>query len=222
MVAVPMKVELNQPQRPETERALRTGENAVAVVESAQIQLPDGPFTLECWMRADSFAQRVGLIAKTQGSEYGFFVSGGTPEFTVHLGGRYINATAEQVTLNPGQWYHLAGVYDGTQVRLYLDGQIVSQNQGSGPRTTNALPLMIGADVDQNSQIDSPFDGVIDSVRLSTGAVYTEPFAPQRGLEPQPNTLLLYSMDALQGPFLYDASGKGAHATVRGATIVEP
>lgn len=222
MVAVPLKVELNQPQRPATERALRTGENAVAAVESAQIQHPDGPFTLECWMRADSFADRVGLIAKTQGSEYGFFVSGGTPGYIVHLGGRYINATAEQVTLNPGQWYHLAGVYDGTQVRLFLDGQIVSQTQGSGPRTTNALPLMIGADVDQNSQIDSPFDGVIDSVRLSTGAVYTEPFSPQRELEPQPETLLLFNMDAVQGPFLYDASGKGAHATVRGATIVEP
>ena len=32
---------------------------------------------MECWLNADRFTDRNGLVAKTEGSEFGFFVNGG-------------------------------------------------------------------------------------------------------------------------------------------------
>ncbi len=221
-VAVPVRVQLDPPAQPATERALRTGGESVATVGAEQIKLPQGPFTLECWMRADSFGRRVGLVAKTENSEYGFFVSGGTPSFSAHIGGRYVEPESA-TKLEPGRWYHLAGVYDGSAVKLYVDGVEVGSVSRTGERTVNEFPLVIGGDVDGNGQPTSAFDGVIDEVRLSAGAVYSSQFEPQRRLERTDSTVLLLHMDGAQGPYLFDSSSNGAHATMQGgAAIVEP
>jgi hypothetical protein len=39
------------------------------------------------------------LLAKTESSEYGIFVTDGTPEFSVHLDGRYRTAKSTDTTL---------------------------------------------------------------------------------------------------------------------------
>ncbi|MEM9657908.1 MAG: metallophosphoesterase, partial [Planctomycetota bacterium] len=74
---VPVSFQIDAPPRPETDLAVAVGEGAYLAVEDAALEVPDGPLTLECWCKANSFGQRVGLIAKTQGSDYGIFVSGG-------------------------------------------------------------------------------------------------------------------------------------------------
>ena len=44
---------------------------------------PDGAFTLEGWICADSYAGRRAFLAKTEQSEFGIFVTGGVPDFSV-------------------------------------------------------------------------------------------------------------------------------------------
>lgn len=43
-------------------------------------------------------------------------------------------AKADQVLLTDGKWYHVAGVFDGTQLKLYIDGQL------HGTKLTAVLP----------------------------------------------------------------------------------
>ncbi len=220
---IPLQIELEPPAIPARERALEVdGVRGVAVVPSSRFALPDGPFTLECWFRADGFGDRTGLVAKTENAEYGIFVSGGVPSFSVLLGRAYAEAKGD-TPVPADQWHHVAGVYDGHEVRLYVDGEIVSRVRRSGRRRTNARPLMIGADVDGSNNPMSFFDGRIDGVRLSRGVRYTgDRFEPVRRFEPDDETVLLFNMDALVGPWLFDESASGAHATVRpGARIVD-
>ncbi|HEB54244.1 MAG TPA: hypothetical protein ENI87_13405, partial [bacterium] len=89
-------------------------------VPSAKLALPDGPFTLECWLNGDDFSGRRGLLAKTESSEFGIFVSNGTVDFSVHLDGRYVSAGSSKPVLKTGTWHHVAGVFDGEQVRVYV------------------------------------------------------------------------------------------------------
>ena len=191
-------------------------------MQSDWLKLPDGPLTLECWFTGDDYEGRRGLVTKTEGSEYGLFVSDGKPGFSVHVGGAYADADFDTAALQPGVRYHLAGVYDGTQARLYLDGKLVASVDKKGERKTNTLPLMIGADVDGSGNPTSQFAGTIEAVRLSSTTRYTgEQFKPAEAWEADDATVLLLDMDRRMGPWVIDESGHGAHAKLVGKAKLE-
>lgn len=203
----------------EQDKVLALDGNTGAVrVESAAVPLPEeGSVTLEAWFNGDDFAGRRGLVCKTESSDYGIFVNNGQPEFSIFLGNRYVTAGADEPILEPGRWYHIAGVYDGDEVRLYVDGELVDHAHGTGQRRTNDLPLYIGADVNRGGNATSHFDGKIDAVRLSNVARYTgESFEPSRDFAGDDETLLLLDMDAALGPWLFDAGPKRVTATMEG------
>jgi hypothetical protein len=200
---------------PRTERVLvLDGENDALSIPARVLAVPDGPFTVEGWMRATkAFKKREGFICKTESSEFGIFVGEGIPGFSVHLGGKYANATAPAPILPLETWCHVAGVFDGAELRLYVDGKRVATQPASGVRRTNELPLYIGADVTSSSAPSSFFEGEIDEVRVSRGARYTgERFTPERRHASDADTLLLLHMDGEWGPWSPDASGAGRHA----------
>ena len=85
-------------------------------------------------------------------------------------------------------------------------------------RRTNALPLVIGADVNGRGNPTSFFTGLIDEVRLSDSARYSgQRFTPERRLKADADTVALYSFDSDLGPYVIDGSGRGYHARRVGA-----
>lgn len=221
---VPMNFDsLPAPTPSPTETALKLdGNDAVSVPDKA-FTLPDGPFTLECWINADAFAERTGLLCKTESSDYGLFANGGAPHFTVFLGEGYVNAKAAPGTLTPGRWHHLAGVFDGSEVRLYVDGSLVSTEKATGGRKRNTLPLVIGADVDKDGRPVSFFSGRIDGVRLSTGARYVGAHVtPARRTTNDDATLLLANMDAMLAGEIWAETPKGLLGSSVGAPELVP
>jgi len=196
------------------------GSAAHVRVEHEELALPDGPFTLEAWVRADGFQSRQGLINKTENCEFGLFANDGVPNFVVHLGGNYVDATDAATRLAPGRWYHLAGVFDGGEVRLYVDGGLVARTPASGARTLRPVPLLVGADVDDAGNANSHFQGLVDELRVSAVARYSGPFTPLERFEPDDDTLLLLHLDAEVGPWVFDASGRRAHALRMGGARV--
>ncbi len=200
--------------------ALRLQHNSCVRVASSAIRLPDGPLTLEGWMRARDLSGRRAFLSKTENSEYGIFVRDGRPDFSVHLNGKYVSAAGYKGQLKVGRWHHLAGVYDGKQVRLYLDGKLIAKADGSGRRTLNHLPLYIGADPGQSGQAMSWFDGLIDEVRLSKVARYTANFTPPQRHDTDGETLLLHHLDRALGPFTLDHSTHQAHGLKTGTAAI--
>ncbi|MHC5110926.1 MAG: LamG-like jellyroll fold domain-containing protein [Planctomycetota bacterium] len=219
---LPVKIQMVPPVARLAQRSLRLdGRDDVVAVDHEAIPLHDGPFTLECWMRANEFTQRTGLVAKTENSEYGFFVSRGKPEFSVFLGDNYVTVAGEEQSLSTSQWHHLAGVYDGSEVRLYVDGSLIGRAEGSGTRRINKHPLMIGADVNGNGHATSHFNGLIDAVRLSTVPRYaSDKIESKRHYTRDEHTLLLLNMDHAIGPYLYNDDGGDYHPAMSGAELV--
>ena len=122
-----------------------------------------------------------------------------------------------------GRWHHVAGVFDGSEVRLYVDGELVAARPGHGSRRRNGLPLIIGGDVDGSGNSTSGFDGWIDEVRLSTCTRYDgDQFAPERRHAPDDDTVLLFHFDGFVGPFAADSSLQRSHAIRMGEPQVEP
>lgn len=213
------------PPRPSAESVLALdGVDDALLVRAADLDVPDGAFTVEGWMNARAFTKRQGFLCRTESSEFGIFVNDGAPEFSVHLDGRYTTAEAREPQLRANTWHHVAGVFDGAEVRVYVDGRQVARRKGAGKRTKNDLPLVIGGDVGQGGAPGSFFPGEIDEVRVSSVARYAaERFEPARRYESDADTLLLLHMDGMSGPWFPDASAHAAHATpVGGAKLMTP
>lgn len=219
--AVPRRLELMPfdfdslplPAAPEVERVLDVdGRDAHVEIASQAIDLPQGPFTLEAWIKPRRFKGRQGVIAKTQNSDYGFFASNGELQFSVHRGGGYVEPSTGERRLDPDQWVHIAGVVDEDEVRLYVDGELMDARPARGRRRTNELPLIVGGDVDGRGAPTSTFDGLIDEVHLSRGALYRgkSPGRPPRRLAAGEGTVLLLHMDAALGGYLRGARTAGA------------
>ena len=212
---------LPPPPRPAAERVLALRGGGHAVVDAAAVPLPDGPLTVEAWVRARRFAARQGLVCRTESSEYGLFANGGRLSFSLHLDGEYVSVRAPEDTLmEPGRWHHVAAAFDGQEVRLYLDGTPVARAAAAGSRTPNQLPLIVGGDVDGNGAATSTLDGELDEVRISRGARYGAAFRPARRHTLDDGAVLLLHMDGALGPHLRDARAAGAR-TVGDAALVD-
>jgi predicted phosphodiesterase len=92
-----------------------------------------------------------------------------------------------------GKWYHLAAVYDGKQMRLYVNGALDAAGaERTGPvRYAAAAPLVIGRYRDDNE--DFPMFGGIREVMLCPHAVTAEQiaahFEADRALADAPSAL---------------------------------
>jgi Concanavalin A-like lectin/glucanases superfamily len=63
-------------------------------------------------------------------------------------------------------WHHLAGVYDGRAIKLYIDGELAGSQSASGRIVRPGVPLTVG----QLGGGGGRFDGTIADVRISAGA----------------------------------------------------
>lgn len=202
---------------------LLDGKKAHAEILSAALALPDGPFTVELILRAEKLTGRSPILSKCEIAEFGIFAGDGSPAFMVHFGDRYATAQDKSRKIDDGKRHHLAGVFDGSEVRLYVDGRLVAKKEARGPRTTNSLPLMIGADPNASGQATDALAAEIDDVRISLGARYSgESFVVPPRLEADDATVLLFDMQRRFDKYLLDASKNGCHAVLRNGAKIAP
>jgi len=75
------------------------------------------------------------------------------------------------VNVNDGRWHHVAGVYDGAKLYLYVDGLPDTFVAASGTINTNVLPVMIGEDAEMTGR---EWNGLIDGVHIYDHALSAE------------------------------------------------
>lgn len=111
---------------------------------------------------------------------------------------------ASLAALVPGTNYDAAFEYDGTDLRLLLNGVVQSTLAVGGIEAPNAVTKwMIGRDDHFQAAINGgrPFDGTIDAVRLSDTARYTGAYVPAAAPWPvDANTVVQFNFD---GPGLF-------------------
>ncbi|TDE53809.1 LamG-like jellyroll fold domain-containing protein [Flavobacterium sp. GT3P67] len=66
-------------------------------------------------------------------------------------------------TLNVSQWYHVGVIYDGANIKLYLNGALVASQAKTGSISADASLLTLGRDPSSNTKY---FKGKIDEVRV--------------------------------------------------------
>ena len=143
--------------------AFDTEQDAVIVPDSASLDATDG-LTIEGWVRPNVLSGPLRSLAAKQGDDglaWGLFAAGpgGPPSgHATTAVERYAHGTAK-IALTP-TWTHLATTYDGSRIRLYVNGRLVATTAQQGPLVTGSGDLTIG-----NNGGDW-FDGLIDEVRV--------------------------------------------------------
>jgi len=120
-----------------------------------------------------------------------------------------------------GTWHHIAGTYDGSTIRLYVDGVEKASGSVSGPIQTSSTPLYIG-NKPFSSYSGDYFKGIIDEVRIYNRALLHQEINDTMNNElPATSGLVLYlSFDVLEGSTCPDLSGYGNDGINYGAGIV--
>jgi len=68
-----------------------------------------------------------------------------------------------QKSVNDGQWHHVAGVYDGEKMCIYVDGAVDVSQTASGAINANNEPVYIGENSERAGRC---WNGLIDDVRI--------------------------------------------------------
>jgi hypothetical protein len=142
-----------------------------------------GPaLSISAWIQGDNFAHLPGgdarVISKslsTSEQDHVFMLSTVAsgpdirPRFRLKLNGFTHTLIASSGNIPPNAWTHLAAVYDGQAMLLYLDGTEVGRLAVQGAIDQNAqVPVWIGDNPISGSR---PFDGRIDEVRIDGTAL---------------------------------------------------
>jgi len=144
---------------------------------NGSLNITGNTITLEAWIYPTSFKAQVwagNVINKNGAGDNGYMLrvgNGGQVNFNLGTGWwNEINSATGVVTLN--NWHHIAGTYDGTTMRLYVDGVQVAagaENQNIGSASNS---LYLGEDPQWTGR---NFPGRIEEVRIwNTARTATE------------------------------------------------
>lgn len=154
---------------------------------SASLSIADASFTAACWVKLTNQSTWQQILAKVHTA--GSFAS---PYFCWHLFGGHssttnwtpmfqvVNSTsnsvniASSVQVNYGDWAHIAGVYDGVNVKVYVNGAL----RGTAAQTGNVLQRTQPFYVGSHGGPGEYMKGVIDEIRI-----YDDAFTAAQVLE---------------------------------------
>jgi hypothetical protein len=140
----------------------------VTVNDANALDLTTG-MTLEAWVRPTSLASWRTVLVKqrTGGLVYSLYASNdrSLAESDIKIDDEL--GTAAQTALAVNTWAHVAVTYDGSHLRLFVNGIQVSSREMSGPMTTSTGVLRIGG----NSVWGEYFAGRIDEIRIYNRAL---------------------------------------------------
>jgi hypothetical protein len=142
--------------------------NTVTIPDANPLDLTTG-MTLEAWVKPTASANWRTILLKEQPGDlvYGLYASQGAGEIGGHIfttSDLWTNTTS---ALPLNAWSHVSATYDGTTLRLYLNGSQVATRAIAGPIKTSTGVLRIGG----NAIWGEYFVGTIDDVRVYNRAL---------------------------------------------------
>lgn len=200
--------------------SLDGADDHVRVATSASLNAASTALTVAAWVYRTSNQSGWRVVATRQfgagfDDVYTLGFLDNACRFGAHTTSSYPMLAGGAAPLNA--WIHMAGTYDGSLVRLYVNGAQVASSAAGGPLVSDARPLLIGAGQnDGTSAVQEALAGRIDDLRvykraLSAAEIQAIAVPPQ----PSSGLVLHWPLDGNAS----DASGNGNHGTPQGAVF---
>jgi len=131
--------------------------NYVSIPDSVDIS-PINAVTIETWVKAPDTQAR-GLVDKDRVSSYDLHING---KFRFMIN----NSVLDSVTAPNNSWQYVVATYDGSNMKIYINGILESTKTQTGTIGDTTGPLYIGRLTDGYY-----FNGLIDEVRIYNRAL---------------------------------------------------
>ena len=129
--------------------------------------------TIEAWFKPASFPAghppiaRKGSVAE---SGWGFDTPGGQIRGFIYTAVGNAAVVQGATTMKLDTWNHVAMVYDGEEVRIYLDGELEGEVVRDGDVNENGASVWIGKKANESIWLD----GILDEIRILNIAITEE------------------------------------------------
>ena len=148
------------------------GNNDVVVVPNSATLNPSSSISVETWVYPTSTSPSVqNVISKSNLTNSTGYIFPRTDDgwrtfsFWLNINGQWRVLSAQYPNLN--QWNHVAATYDGFNMKIYLNGNLVGTQAVTGTITVNTNDLTIG----QQAGYTEFFKGSIDETRIWSRAL---------------------------------------------------
>jgi len=148
-------------------------DDRVSCGNDTSVQITGKLLTLEAWVYPTSFKTNpwdCNVICKEDNSaNYGYMLRvGGSGQLNFGMGNgtsTWMERNSPSNVLVLNTWQHIAGTYDGTWMRLYVNGKVIDSASATSniSNTGSAIQLTIG---DHTGTYQRRFEGKIDEVRV--------------------------------------------------------
>jgi endo-beta-N-acetylglucosaminidase D len=197
--------------------------------EAGTINLSGAALSLECWVKANSFKANNPYISSLMGMEDGGAntallrlgdagIAANQVQFVLQVGTANLKVTST-TRLTAGTWYHIAGTFDGRNMRLYINGVQDATTSAVGNAVANA-PFSLG----RNNSSPRILDGWLDELRAWTRALTPAEIAANACNVPPASTAGLagyWRCNDSPGLTAIDGSGQGHNARFVGLTAAD-
>jgi len=123
-----------------------------------------GVFTIAAWMYTDNTTKQIAVMSKPVGTSSGnSWQLEDLTDDTVSFSGGSVHSLSSPMVVPQMTWAHLAGTWDGTTKRLYVNGVMVASSTSQISYDTQ--DVFLGAD-ENSGALALPFDGELDDLRV--------------------------------------------------------
>jgi gliding motility-associated-like protein len=127
-------------------------------------------YTLEAWVNRSAVSSaNATIISKQNGGVAGNYTLAISPTGVPYVSREYSPWAVSATTSLPlNEWHHIAGVFDGSSLKIYIDGVLNNSVAASGnitPSSVTAIKVAIGCKY-TNSSPSEFFKGNIDEARI--------------------------------------------------------
>jgi len=132
-----------------------------------------GAISVSLWVRPGHVRNLYAAIfSKEEAAGYGLSRNPrGYFYFTLRSGGAYHSAAARELA-RFGEWYHLAGVWNGSSVRLYVNGELQNESPTPGGHRVSGVAASLGSNPGRRRS--GYFTGALDEVAVFSRALSPE------------------------------------------------
>jgi len=141
----------------------------IFVSNSASLNEMSDDITLSAWVKFNTIGSGVNsrILSKDNGgNDWQLRLTDNKATFQINAGGW--NSVSGSTALEPGTWYHLTGVYDGSYIRIYVNGVEDGKVSETDPFSGTTDNLYIGRN---EYPIGEYVDGIIDEIKVYNRAL---------------------------------------------------
>lgn len=155
----------------------------VEIGDVAPLKITGNKITISCWVNISSKVAEMKVFAKwadtpSAAHSYLLAIQGvGNDKVRLAISAGGVTSVDGTTALVVGTWYHVAGTYDGSDLRVYVNGVEENSAAKTGNIDSTTAPVRLGAGSGTTIASEEPFHGFIDDPRIYDRVLSAEEIA---------------------------------------------